>query len=104
MYYTAALEPHNDGTGRYDVTFPDLPGCVSQGDSLEDAVRMGKEALSLHVSAMLADGDKLPTPSTLEEARKMFEQVAVEAGDPVPENMMYQYIEPELFDLNNNLS
>lgn len=31
MYYVATLDPHDDGSGRYDVTFADLPGCVTQG-------------------------------------------------------------------------
>ena len=44
MYYPATFTPHTDGTGRYDVTFADLPGCVSQGASLEDAIRMAQEA------------------------------------------------------------
>ena len=29
MYYVATLDPHDDGSGRYDVTFADLPGCVT---------------------------------------------------------------------------
>ena len=62
MYYPATFTPHTDGTGRYDVTFADLPGCVSQGASLEDAIRMAQEALGLHIGSMVEDGDTLPEP------------------------------------------
>ena len=70
MYYPATFTPHTDGTGRYDVTFADLPGCVSQGASLEDAIRMAQEALGLHIGSMVEDGDTLPEPSSLEGARR----------------------------------
>ena len=55
MYYVATLDPHDDGSGRYDVTFADLPGCVTQGTDLEDALRMAQEAVSLHVAGMIAE-------------------------------------------------
>ena len=78
MYYPATFTPHTDGTGRYDVTFADLPGCVSQGASLEDAIRMAQEALGLHIGSMVEDGDTLPEPSSLEGARRKDEQEAKE--------------------------
>ncbi len=92
MYYPATLVPLNDGTGRYDVTFVDLPGCVSQGNSLEDTLRMAQEALSLHVGSMIEDGDPLPEPSTLDEARHLAEQEAGEDGYILPEGTLYQFV------------
>lgn len=92
MYYPATLVPLNDGTGRYDVTFVDLPGCVSQGNSLEDALRMAQEAMSLHVGSMIEDGDPLPEPSTLDEARRLAEQEAGEDGYTLPEGTLYQFV------------
>jgi len=50
-------------SGGYSVDFPDLPGCVSAGDSLEEALIMAREALSLHLYGMTEDGDAIPTPS-----------------------------------------
>lgn len=70
MYYPATFTPYADGSGHYGVTFVDLPGCVSIGENLEDAMRMGAEALSLHIGAMLGDGEKPPAPSTIEEAER----------------------------------
>ncbi len=45
------------------VTFPDLPGCATSGETEADAVAAGREALGLHLFGMEEDGDELPTPS-----------------------------------------
>ena len=52
-------EPGIDG---YGVIVPDLPGCVSHGDDVEDAYRMACEAVRFHVEQMVADGDPMPSP------------------------------------------
>lgn len=64
-----ALFEFEDGQNGYSVVFPDFPGCVSAGDDFNDAVRMAHEALALHISAMKADGEKIPEPRTLEEIK-----------------------------------
>ncbi|TRT62608.1 MAG: HicB family protein [Microcystis aeruginosa Ma_QC_C_20070703_M131] len=46
--------------------FYDFPGCISAGETIEEAKKMATEALKGHISFMLADGDEIPTPSTLE--------------------------------------
>ncbi len=51
----------------YGVVFPDLSGCASVGDTQEEAIAMGTEALSLHVCGMLADGDPLLEPTPLDQ-------------------------------------
>ena len=61
LTYLAVLEPTSDGG--YGVSFPDLPGCISFGDDLEDAGRMGAEAASLHIYGLENDGEEIPTPS-----------------------------------------
>jgi predicted RNase H-like HicB family nuclease len=96
MYYPATLTPAEDGSGRYGVTFEDLPGCVSQGENLEDALRMGQEALTFHLRTMVADGDELPSPSSLEEARAKNESLSREEGYAVPQGTVYQYILAEV--------
>ena len=50
-------------SGGYSVDFPDLPGCASAGDNLEQSLSMAREALSLHLLGMLEDGDEIPTAS-----------------------------------------
>lgn len=57
--YAAMLEPGSDGG--FGVSFPDLPGCVSYGDTLDEAVSQAHEALSLHLEGMVEDGEALPT-------------------------------------------
>ncbi len=47
----------------YCITFPDLPGCITEGDSLEEALRMAKEALELHLYSLEEDGDIIPSPT-----------------------------------------
>ncbi len=92
MYYPATLIPHNDGSGRYDVSFIDLPGCVSQGASLEDALLMAQEALRLHVESMMEDGDTLPSPSSVDEAKRLQELDAREGAYTLPTGTLYQVI------------
>jgi|GraSoiStandDraft_11_1057310.scaffolds.fasta_scaffold650829_1 predicted RNase H-like HicB family nuclease len=55
-----------DADSDFGVDFPDFPGCVSAGDTLDEARRMAQEALELHVGGMVEDGEKLPTPSRLD--------------------------------------
>lgn len=51
----------------YGLDFPDFPGCVSGGETLDQALANGREALALHVEILLEDGHRIPPPSTLEE-------------------------------------
>ncbi len=57
---------HKDARSDYGVSFPDLPGCVSAGATLDDARAMAAEALEFHVEGMVEDGEPLPEPSSLE--------------------------------------
>ena len=52
---------HRDHSG-YGVSFPDFPGCVAVGETIDAAVRHGCEALSLHVEGLSEDGDSIPPP------------------------------------------
>jgi predicted RNase H-like HicB family nuclease len=65
MRYIACI--HKEPDSCYGVSFPDFPGCTSAGDSLDEAVANGVEALSGHVRVMEADGDVIPKPRTLGE-------------------------------------
>jgi predicted RNase H-like HicB family nuclease len=55
-----------DPNSNYGVDFPDFPGCVTAGRTLDDARRMAAEALAFHIEGMRADGDEIPAPSSLE--------------------------------------
>lgn len=65
MEYIAYL--HKDQKSDYGVSFPDLPGCITAGATLEEAQRMAREALGLHLAGMVEDGEALPEPSRLDD-------------------------------------
>ncbi len=51
----------------YGVDFPDLPGCVTAGGTLEEARKNAAEALALHLGGMAEDNLPIPAPSSLDE-------------------------------------
>jgi predicted RNase H-like HicB family nuclease len=66
-YFPAVLERAPDGFG---VFFPDFPGCVSHGDTTEDAARQAEAALALHLRGMIEDGEAMPDPTPLEQVER----------------------------------
>jgi len=64
MDYLAYL--HKDRNSNFGVSFPDFPGCITAGRTLEEARRMAAEALALHIAGMVEDRDAIPAPSTLD--------------------------------------
>ena len=56
--YPAVFHPNNNGS--YTITFPDLPGCVSEGKSLPNALYMAQAALFDWAECMEEDGDPIP--------------------------------------------
>ena len=60
-YYTAIIEAGD--TPGSSVFFPDLPGCASAGDTVQQAALNAEEALSMHVELMLESGETLPEPT-----------------------------------------
>ena len=55
---------------QFGIIFPDFPGCVSVGDTVEEAYKNGIEALSLHINGMKEDGEDIPEPSNLETIKQ----------------------------------
>jgi len=68
MEYIAYL--HKDRKSDFGVSFPDFPGCVTAGKTLDEARRMAVEALSLHIKGMMEDGEAITEPSTLDALAK----------------------------------
>ena len=64
MRYPALIEGGGDG---YGVVFPDLPGCVAMGHTLDEAIRHAEEALHDWMDSMEALGHQIPSPSELED-------------------------------------
>lgn len=67
MEYIAYL--HKDKNSDFGVSFPDFPGCITAGSTLEEARSMAVEALAFHVAGLRADGEIVPDPSTLDDLR-----------------------------------
>ncbi len=67
LVYPACFYPCEEKEG-YTVTVPDLPGCVTEGESLAEAIEMASDAASGWVLDALEDGEKLPPP-TLESGK-----------------------------------
>jgi len=61
---------HKDEGTSYGVSFPDVPGCISAGDTFEEAVANAAEALAGHLALMRSDGDPIPAPRTFEELKR----------------------------------
>ena len=60
---------HKDEGSAYGVTVPDLPGCFSGGDTLEEALTASQEAILSHIEVLLMDGYAVPKQRPIEEHR-----------------------------------
>jgi predicted RNase H-like HicB family nuclease len=58
---------HKEAESDFGVSFPDFPGVITAGTSLDDARAMAEEALTLHVEGLTEDGEASPEPSSLEQ-------------------------------------
>lgn len=67
-HYIAIIEDAgpDDAVG---VWFPDLPGCMSGGDDVDEALENAPEALELYAQDLIAEGRQLPRPRTLDELK-----------------------------------
>ena len=63
-HYIALI--HKEADSDFSVSFPDFPGCVSAGSTLEEARQMSVEALALHIEGLVEDGQPVPEPSGLD--------------------------------------
>ena len=68
MRYPIAIEPGDENTA-FGVVVPDLPGCFSAGDTLDEAMAGTEEAIALWIDATLDAGDAIPTPSSVDAVR-----------------------------------
>ena len=61
-FMTRVLLPEEGGG--YLIEFPDLPGCMSDGETLEDAIENGKDALQCWIEAAAENGQEIPEPGS----------------------------------------
>lgn len=70
MRYPILIE-EGSATTAFGVVVPDLPGCFSAGDTLDEAMEAAKEAVAAWVDAALDDGAAVPPPSSLDSVRRL---------------------------------
>ncbi|WP_130472578.1 type II toxin-antitoxin system HicB family antitoxin [Candidatus Magnetaquicoccus inordinatus] len=75
-HYPAIMYQGSEGIW---VGFPDIPGCVSFGNTIQHAATQAEEALSGHVALMVRDGDPLPEPTPMDH----LDEVAPDPEDSV---------------------
>lgn len=62
LFYPAVFHPEEDGG--FSVDFPDLLGCVTEGDTLAEAIEMAEDALGIYMYTLKEDKEKAPDPSS----------------------------------------
>lgn len=73
--YTIVLYPDEE-QGGYTVLVPALPGVVTEGNTLEEAIAMAREAIELHIEGLIADGEPVPQEDTPPETAVVTVEVA----------------------------
>jgi antitoxin HicB len=63
--FRVILEPNE--LGGYTVIVPSLPGCISEGDTRDEALANIKEAIELYIESLQADGEPIPSEEAIEE-------------------------------------
>jgi len=87
--YHAVFVPND---GKVSVFFPDLPGCLPWGETLEEAFADAIEALELHLGGLAEDGDPIPAPSSREQAWAKFVKSRADDGKGVSDLMQVQLV------------
>jgi predicted RNase H-like HicB family nuclease len=77
-HYPAIVEGDTDGG--YSVFFPDLPGCTSGGDTLQETALNAEEALAAHLALMIENSERVPAPGCLDDLARPIEPDVVEAS------------------------
>lgn len=65
--YTYKIHLHKETEVGYTVSVPALPGCITYGEHVDEAIEMAKEAIELYIEALQERGEAIPDDSnTLE--------------------------------------
>lgn len=60
MQLTYKILLHKEPEGTYTVSVPALPGCITFGETVENAIEMAKEAIELYIEELQARGEEIP--------------------------------------------
>lgn len=64
MLYPVVI--HKERGSDYGVTVPDLPGCFSAGETVQQALEAAREAIAAHIEGMMIDGERIPPPASID--------------------------------------
>jgi antitoxin HicB len=67
MLYTYKIQLHKEPEGGFTVTVPMLPGCITYGENMDEAVEMAKEAIELYLESLTAHGEEIPNEENVYE-------------------------------------
>lgn len=81
---------HKDADSDYGVSFPDLPGCITAGVTLDEALSMAKEALALHIEGLLEENQDVPASTPIDQLDR--DDAALVAAIEVPDNLRVERI------------
>lgn len=90
--YFAQFCPAEDKPGAYNVEFPDLDGCYTEGDNLQEAIENARECLTGYLEACIAHDEELPEPSSFDQAKCQCEKICKEDGVCIPAGTFYQAV------------
>jgi predicted RNase H-like HicB family nuclease len=68
MYYPIVIHQENDSC--YGVIVPDIDGCFSAGDTLEEAIEQASLAIDFHLESLAEDGENIPKPNHIEHHKE----------------------------------
>jgi len=80
LKYPAILHREEDG---YWVEFPDLKGCVTEGDTTEELMDNAEEALTLYLEEYVGNEKKIPRPSQIKSENIVYVNVLPDVGIPL---------------------
>ncbi|MBH1490994.1 MULTISPECIES: type II toxin-antitoxin system HicB family antitoxin [Stenotrophomonas] len=90
MRYPVLIEAGDERTA-WGVVVPDLPGCFSAADTLDDALTAAEEAALAWIDVALDEGRSIPTPSAPQK-------IAAEASKDICWILAYICVDPALLD------
>ena len=72
MQYTYKILLHKEAEGGYTAMVPSLPGCITYGEDVDQALAMAKEAVELYIEELVSRGEEIPDDSdTLEYSLRL---------------------------------
>ena len=93
--YFAQFSPAEEKPGAYCVNFPDLEGCFTEGDNLQEALENARECLTGYLEACIKNGEELPEPSDVKCAQSLAETSCKLNNEEIPDGTFYQAVMSE---------